>query len=645
LVLVIWIAVVARWPGAWVLALPACLPVLNFSPWTGWVGIDELDLFLLATYAGAYTRLALRPHVQAPSVGRLEALALVGVVAVVATGAWRAIADAAAPLSWFQGQADALNTVRVAKSFAHALLLWPLARSEWHADAQRASRRFAQGMVIGATALTCAVLWERAAMPGLFDLAAPYRTVGLFWEMHVGGAAIDAYVVLATPFVAWALWSARGRWHWLCAAVLCVLWAYAVFTTFSRGAYVGAAVGLLILSVRLPLAGGRPWWSALRAGAAAVGVGVLLTVVLNEWGYPAAAALLALLGAWLGWRWHARGRTEGRRLARALLVVVLLAEAAIMLGPDSFMHARLTQRAQDYESRTAHWTRGLDLRRSVADHLFGLGWGRLPHHYDRFAPRGEFPGRVQWRPASASDSAHARLSGPRTRQRIAGLYALTQRVEGAPPYQLAMNLRADRPLLVHARVCESHLLYDGSCQAAIIQVKAAADRGGAWARHQAQLVGPSPSTDRSITRMRVFSLTVLTVGGEADIDDVQLVRPSGAVLLVNGDFDRGGAAWLPAAQSYFVPWHIDNLALDLLIEGGWLALAVALALLAATARRLLGPAADAPVLAPCLAASLGGLLCLGLVSSVLDMPRVALLASLLLALSHLPGRTPSPTVT
>lgn len=39
-------------PTCWLLLVPALLPLLDFSPWTGWFYLDELDLMLLATAAG-----------------------------------------------------------------------------------------------------------------------------------------------------------------------------------------------------------------------------------------------------------------------------------------------------------------------------------------------------------------------------------------------------------------------------------------------------------------------------------------------------------------------------------------------------------------------------------------------------------------
>ena len=130
-------------------------------------------------------------------------------------------------------------------------------------------------------------------------------------------------------------------------------------------------------------------------------------------------------------------------------------------------------------------------------------------------------------------------------------------------------------------------------------------------------------------------LSVTSIGDQVEIDNLSLTGAGAGNLLNNGDFSRGLASWLPAAQGYFVPWHIDNLYLELLIERGLAGLATSLALLGLALWNLLaGPARRQPI-APFLAASLCAGLVIGLASSVMDMPRVALLFWLLpmLALS------------
>ncbi len=106
-----------------------------------------------------------------------------------------------------------------------------------------------------------------------------------------------------------------------------------------------------------------------------------------------------------------------------------------------------------------------------------------------------------------------------------------------------------------------------------------------------------------------------------------LSAPDGSPLLRNGDFSAGLAHWLPAAQVFFVPWHIDNLYLEMLIERG----VAGLVLFGCWRAGRTGDWRAARVaddMVPWLAASLCGVLALGLVSSVLDVPRVAMLVAL-----------------
>ena len=100
-------------------------------------------------------------------------------------------------------------------------------------------------------------------------------------------------------------------------------------------------------------------------------------------------------------------------------------------------------------------------------------------------------------------------------------------------------------------------------------------------------------------------------------------------MLFNGGFSNGLARWFPAAQSYFLPWHSDSLYLEVLIERGIAGLLVLALLVLWSLVRLLSGSGRALWLAPYLAASLSGALAIGVVSSVMDVPRVAFLLFLL----------------
>ena len=256
--LVLWAALVWRWPAAWLIGLPALLPVANLSPWTGALMFDEFDLLVLGAVAGGYARLLLAASGAAlvPSAAAFSGMARVALGALtVSTLISLAIGLArAGPLDFglYQHYAGWLNPLRVAKSLLLALLLLPLMQVEFTRSPAGAMRLFTSGICCG-LALACGgVLWERAAFPGLFDFSRFYRVTALFWEMHLGGAALDFYLALTVPFALALLIDARSRrWAWL-AAVLLALAAYACVATYSRGLYLAIGVAVVVmLALRL----------------------------------------------------------------------------------------------------------------------------------------------------------------------------------------------------------------------------------------------------------------------------------------------------------------------------------------------------------------------------------------------------------
>ena len=589
----LWGAWVAWRPGVWLFVLPAALPLLNFAPWTGWITVEEFDLLCLGAVCGGYARRgfsAAEPCDEADeSSAQRRLFTIAAIVFAVASavacirGMWMAN-DVV--FSLFQGYADPLNAWRLSKSVLFAALLWPLLRRDVQSDPSACVRRLGWGMVAGLAVVAFAVLWERLAYTGLWDFSTRYRTTALFWEMHVGGAAIDAYLALATPFVVWALWITRTPLRWSVLAALALLTGYACLTTFSRGVY-GAALGSL-----------------------------LLLIVLLRW-----RRLPSL---------HIRWRT----LAGVALTLALALEVAAVLGLGSYMRARIGSSDRDLDSRRQHWHNGLGLMHGPADWLLGIGAGRLPAAYAREVPRREFPGGVEFIGAAGpQDAAFVRVLGPKTRSDIDGLLALTQRVALNPvgPHQVAFDVRAAVQTDVYLSLCELHLLYPRHCQSAWLRVL---PTGTEWRRSVAVLRGPPLDPGSAwAPRQGVFSVSMFDAGRQVDVRHLSLVGLDRAELLVNRDFAQGLARWFPSARGYYVPWHIDSLWLEVLIERGVVAMGAFAVCMAVAVGCLVGAVLRRGTvvhpIAPFLAASLCGGLCVGLVSSVMDVPRVALLLLLL----------------
>ncbi|MBK6295594.1 MAG: hypothetical protein IPF55_15960 [Rhodoferax sp.] len=393
---VAWGLTVAYWPRLWLVVVPAALPLLNFSPWTGWLVFEEFDILLLGVLAGNYARAAAltcrrgiwvsdRGTAQ-PQGGRLVApdwaLAslVLGLLVSSLLALWRGIADAGGwSFDWFAGYSAALNSVRVFKSVAYVLLLIPIIRAAMRRNAERSLQLLGSGVLAGLAVVCAAVLWERYAFPGLSDFSNRYRTTALFWEMHVGGAAIDAYIAMTLPFMVWALVAVRRPVVWAGLALLSVAAVYAVLTTFSRGVY---------LAVAVPCAGlAALWW---------------LRCIAAHRTDPFAPGLRPL--PW-------------KRIGGTVLAGVLLMEVGSVLIGGSYMAERIGVADRDMAKRLAHWRDGLALLTTPTDWLLGIGLGRLPAHYARQVDRGEFSGMVTWQqercagPPQASSHRSAQHGG------------------------------------------------------------------------------------------------------------------------------------------------------------------------------------------------------------------------------------------
>ncbi|MFG6412799.1 hypothetical protein ACG02S_02690 [Roseateles sp. DC23W] len=232
----------------------APLPLIGLAPWSGWITFEELDLLVTACGCGGYLAYALqlnaRDRAPAWRHGLVYSPAVVLLILALAlSAAWsvkRGFADAGGfQFGWFHGYHEPMNAVRNAKAIFLVLALLPL----WTAAAAARPRGFSRGLLLGlvlALAGGCAAaLWERMAYTGLLDFSTDYRTTALFWEMHVGGAALDGFLVMTLPFALLALLRTRSPWRFGIGLAVALLAAYAVLTTFSRGVYLALPLALL----------------------------------------------------------------------------------------------------------------------------------------------------------------------------------------------------------------------------------------------------------------------------------------------------------------------------------------------------------------------------------------------------------------
>lgn len=564
-------------PWVGVLSLPALLPVLNFSPWTGWLIVDEFDLLVLAVISCGYFRM----WRDGSSLKHGKALA--ALIVVVAWLIGHGLSDVSLQdISWFSGYMTPLNTLRVGKSLLWVTLLLPLmAGSTTYISLPQMLGRFFWASLLGSGWVVLAVVWERAFYPGLLDIYTPYRTVGLFWEMHHGGAALDVYLVLIAPLLVWAWQRTLPPIGRLLLGLFILAFVYVVLTTFSRGV-VFAAGGALIFQWLLQ------WWQTRKT----------------------------------------TGHPSGIRSSSMLILALVFTEIFLVFATDSFMTDRLHETKRDFGGRLEHWKHGLGLLKSPADWLFGIGLGKLPQRQTEGATGDVRPGGFEIA-EFAEGVRGGRLSGPD--QLLKGkspgrFFALSQRFDpdSGNLHRFSMKARGEHDVVVLVQLCASHLLYPSRCHGRILTIT-----GGEWQSKQVNFPAAVLRDDSWWSAMAhgVFLLSVLTPEAVVEIEEIRL-DAGGRDLLANPRFKETEGRWFTQSFHYFRPWHIDNLYLELLIETGASGLLAFLIIVFRLTWGLFRECSRGETFSTVLLSSTAGLLALGLLVSVLDMPRVAVLSGL-----------------
>ncbi len=357
-----------KFPHVGLLVLPALLPVIGLAPWTGWITFEELDVLILALAAAGYARIAWFGEQHVDTAGarypkQRYAVLVWGLVGLfklsTAVAMLRGFADAGGfAFGWYQGYHEPMNSLRLAKSFFLALLMLPLWLTQRRQDPDRAQRMLSMGLMLGLGTVALTTVWERAAFTDLLNFSSDYRTTGMFWEMHVGGAALDGFLALTAPFALREWMLARTPFRWGLASVVLALGAYACLTTFSRGVYLAVPVGAVVwavLSARMELprfasndvAGGnsalrgqRPRQSMLSGLLLVCGCGAGAAWMYQSSGYRGMAALLGTFALMLPLTQILRGLKLSRwimGLVLGVLMAVLMVAIAVLVPKGAYV--------------------------------------------------------------------------------------------------------------------------------------------------------------------------------------------------------------------------------------------------------------------------------------------------------------------
>lgn len=754
-----WMALVIARPGSWLVALPALWPVIDLAPWTGQIYFTESDALALATLLALGLRETVSPPAptfsgRAPVKLNVAALVLFGLLAgsVLVSGLRGLLPLPALEPDALINYSSTLNALRVGKGFGLAFALIPFLHLAIRRDGDAALTRFTTGLTLGLASCALAALWERIAFPGFTNFASDYRSTALFWEMHVGGATLDAWLMLSFPFALASLLAARSPLARGLALVAVGLGGYAIFTTFSRivfgaalvviavlggmallrpattrqtetprghpgvllalgggalagcflafggGGYRGmlAFAGLALLAYQAggALAGARA--GQVLAGALAGVILVLVSILVTAWmpkgayliyalSWSATALMLglaarsgnkpstALLTALLVWTaanavgvgvfWGDAAALPGATLGAGLVLLAVALQAlrrtplwapraqdvftvgAVLavsgmvvstLG-SAYMGSRMSTTEGDLGDRFRHYREGASLVHGPGNTLLGIGLGRFPAAYFWLPPADGFPGTVQLR--QSPEGHYLQLGGSRYTRGYGEMLRVGQRVplDTATPFRYRLRARSDKDADLLLTICRKNLLYTDGCAAAQpVRIKG----GAGWQLFEGISTGEDLPPSGWLPRPAFFSMGV-DAPVDVDVDDVELSDATLRPLLRNGNFGQGEDFWFFTSDRDHLPWHAKNLFLHVYIEQGLLGLGtLGLALGVAVVRLLKSPTRHHP-LAPTLLAALAAVTVVGLVDSLLDMPRLTVFICLLLWLG-LTLRKPAP---
>ncbi|AWI79782.1 hypothetical protein CEW87_10620 [Parazoarcus communis] len=737
---------------AWLVFVPALLPVADLAGWTGAIHFTESDALVLSALAVGGLREATKPSVlPRGGVWRFGVVqyALLGLMSIsyALSTAWQPLLAVASDPGLLAGYSTPLNGLRLTKGFVWALLFLPLLAFALRARPEQATRALVAGMLLGLVLVSLAAVWERMVFTGLTDFASDYRTTALFWEMNVGGATLDGWLALTVPFALWAVLQVRDRAQLPLLLAVLLLAGYVCFTTFSRGLYLGLAFGAVVTALQTARhtaqhGGARVSVLVMLAwGAFLLPVGWLLAGVFQTGGYRGLgamlgvalavfavapvvaslprrslghAALIALLGvtvsvAAMWWipkgvylayglsgvclLWMLRAEPVGRLLAlagglavacllwlvaNAVLVTLywsegqglwpaLLAAGALLLPlgmvrgrpaacwrptvqawvvvllvlgclatvvvtfNSYYASKRFETVSEDLVGRLKHWALSASLPQSAEEQWLGVGVGQFAERYFWRVPDGMYPGSHHI--VDEGGNRFLRMGGPRHTLGFGELYRASQRVSPGLAAPLMLSLRA-RALngdgRLHVEVCRKHLLYTHECTGEDLKVPVGPD----WHRLDLALDGERLGGRGSwLPRMTVFSVANAGRGRVVEVDDISMFDAQGLSLLDNGDFSAASNFWFFSSDRHHLPWHAKNLWLHYLVEQGVLgAVAFSLLCLAAFYRVTVGQA-SMHVLAPPVAGALAGFFAVGAFDSLLDAPRLTLLAFLMMFLA------------
>ena len=496
------------------------------------------------------------------------------------------------------------------------------------------------------------VNWWRCLGGSIFAALIVYGLVDVFASSGYRGLAAALILLLAAAVLA----ARTIPWKLLPATLLCaiaieiVFGAVLSFNDSSTGIVKPPYLLFMLSSLTFGAAAGARGRAASPLLIAFCCLALSTTWVAVHWGGPKALAPIGLiviiavaLVVWNATAGVNRWQVDRSSLAMVAAGAVVLA-LVIPISGSYYASERFGSTGEDLQVRVRHWSQTLNMmERDAQTQIFGMGLGKFPITYFWRNPSGDVPGSLRY--VDEVNNRYVQLTAPQYARGYGEVLRLLQRLPIRPGtrYVLALDIRrnTDKAVL-QVQICERLLLYTQNCVAAPLRLLAP-DRH--WQHYTVKLDSASLGAEAWPLRAPT-QLEISTDGAHSslDIDNISLREEnSDSELIHNGAFSDGNNYWFFSSDHSHLPWSIENLALNVYFELGWLGVVAFLSLLLYVFARLARQARAGNSQAAVYLAGLTGFLTVGLFGSLLDVPRVSLLFFIVLLVvlmqpSNVPAR-------
>jgi len=571
--LLLYALVLLRFSCAWLVILPALLPIFDFTQWTGRQLLDEFDAVLLMTLFVGLWRYAGQP-VKVSSSNLTKVILTAFLISYFISVATSLLPIQSLNENSFSSPYSNYSALFIAKGIVFAIGIFLLIGKQSALDLA-VDRYFSAGMVFGLLFASLSVIWERFAYTSLGDFNETFRVAGLFSSMNTGGPHLDAFLISAFPFVLMLAIQTKNYGLKILYYAILACGTYAVMMTFSRAAFASLIIIILII---------------------------------------------------LAWHIFLFRRENFEHRTRGMSILITSGALCAIIVPvllGTFMQSRLAITSSDLYIRINNWSEAMNIMNDKwTSKLFGMGIGRYPVSYQLLAANNNRPAIHVFE--KENENIFLRIGNGST------IY-VEQIVSPKPnsEYQLTLHARTlSEQGKLNVLLCDRTFLIGFNCESVTLIVK---KNNGKWQSFNVTL------NSRSVggNKFRLSKLSFENGGSTApiDIDNISIHTQQGSDLLFNGDFQVGSDFWYFSSPNNYSPWRVENIFLQVLFEQGWLGFILFSILVTVTITRLVNYTVNGSAFAVSILASFLGIIIIGTFDSMFDSPRLVLLLGLLVVIS------------